>query len=840
MADAGAYAPAAIPWVPSIGLNFSFYLDGLSLLFGLVVTGIGTVIFLYTGFYFEDEAKQTRFSMWLTAFTGAMLGLVLSSNLILMFIMWELTSITSFMLIGFYGNKDETARYSARRALVITGGGGLALLGAVILIAGVVAQGTQPASATGTNTTEQTSTIILTVDETESAGSDDTSATAATPVVVPGTETARGDVFNFDMSQALAAGKIVDHPWYVAIVLLLMLAAFTKSAQFPFHFWLPGAMTAPTPASAFLHSATMVKAGIYLLARMHPIMYDHALWINGIAAIGMTTMFISALFALKQRDLKGLLAYSTTSWLGVLVTLIALPGFNGFKALTIGIIAHALYKSALFLSVGSIDHSFGTRNLDEVRGIWRYMPATGVVVILSALSMAGIPLLMGFVAKEVLLDASVNYITNYTFFSSAGVWLVVISAALTGTAGYILIWDVFFNGKNDDLHYHAMPRYSMAGPLFLAIGGTTLLPFLLQPLLVPLIQTVTPKEFELHLIPEGGFANPYFQLSLLAIGLGLVVFIVRRFITTQAWQFLPFTGAQGYAGFISSTEAAANFVVRSQDGRIRHYLAIILGAVAAVLLVFDFRSNIYAVSFAALTPGSIQVSAVLNVMLLMLAIGAVIASILIKRHLIAAMAVGVFGYAVGGIFVVENAPDVALVQFLVETLATVMIITMIGRISHTQRKHMADTLWDTSRGGLVRDIVISSVIGLTVFLFTLTAVANRPLRSTISDWYIENTEAEIGIPDIVAAIVTDFRGMDTLIEIAVFSMAALGVLTLLAVNRSDEGVEPSPAEEHDHNNMELLPDHVHSTPFMSVVAYLVFPIALMLAFIHLFYGGEGL
>ncbi|MEO1439466.1 MAG: hydrogen gas-evolving membrane-bound hydrogenase subunit E, partial [Chloroflexota bacterium] len=683
---------------------------------------------------------------------------------------------------------------------------------------------------------QQSFTIVLTVDEGESAGSGDAdeSEAAQAPVVVPGTDTAEGDVFNFDMSQALANGKINDHPWYVAIVLLLMLAAFTKSAQFPFHFWLPGAMTAPTPASAFLHSATMVKAGIYLLARMHPIMYDHPLWINGIAAVGITTMFISALFALKQRDLKGLLAYSTTSWLGVLVTLIALPSFNGFKALTIGIIAHALYKSALFLSVGSIDHSFGTRNLDEVRGIWKYMPATGVVVILSALSMAGIPLLMGFVAKEVLLDASVNYIATYTFFSNAGVWLVVISAALTGTAGYILIWDVFFNGKNDNLHYHAMPEYSMAGPLALAIGGTALLPFLLEPLIVPLVHTVTPKEFELHLIPEGGFANPYFQLSLLAIGLGLVIFAGRRVVTTQSWQFLPFTGAQGYAGFITGIERIAAITLRSQDGRIRHYLVIILGTVAVVLLLFDVGSNLFVVSLSALTPTAIQFSAILNIMLLVLAIGAVIASIVIKRHLIAALAVGVFGYAVGGIFIVEQAPDVALVQFLIETLATVMIITMIGRISHTQRKQMADHLWDTSRGGLYRDIVISSVIGLSVFLFTLTAVANRPLRSTISDWYIENTDAEVGIPDIVAAIVTDFRGMDTLIEITVFSMAALGVLSLLAVNRSDEGKEADPLD------VGLLREtHVNSTPFLHTVAYVVFPIALLLAFIHLFYGGEG-
>ncbi len=799
--ESGAYAPPPLPWIPELGLHFSFYLDGLSLLFALVVTGIGAVIFFYTGFYFDDAKKQTRFNMWLSAFAGAMLGVVLSGNFVITFIMWELTSITSFMLIGFYGNKDETARYSARRALVITGGGGLALVAGVILLAGAVGQTLQEDPA--------------------DVGADGTAAVT------------QGVPFTFEYTDMLAVETLTDHPWFAAIAVLMMLAAFTKSAQFPFHFWLPGAMTAPTPASAYLHSATMVKAGIYLLARLHPVMYDDPLWINGLVAVGGITMLISALFALKQRDLKGLLAYSTTSWLGVLVMLIGLPSFAGFKALAIGILAHALYKSALFLSVGSIDHSVETRLIDKLGGMWKYMPATGVVVILSALSMAGVPFFFGFLAKEVLLDATVAYMAAKTFLGGAAIWVVAISAALTGTAGYILIYDVFFAKQREEVHYHAMPRYAVVGPMLLAVGGTTLLPFALEPLLVPLVEVFTPNEVDLHLFPVGGMSNQLFQISLAIIAFGLVVFAIRRFIVTQAWQFLPFTGAQAYQRlFLNTIQRAGDFLVLSQNGRVRYYLFLILGIVAVVITSSNINQGLPAEAFAALTLEQFDTRALLNVMLIVLGIGATLFSVISKRHLLAALAVSVFGFSVAGIFLVEGAPDVALVQFLVETLSTVLIVIMIGRISHRQRKKMADTLWGSSRGGVIRDALIATGIGFSVFIFALTAIVNRPGRVSIAQWYLENTEPLIDIPDVVAAIVSDFRGMDTMIEIVVFGVASLGVLALLAVNRQQEGVD---AELPASGGQQF----ATSTPFTQTAALLVFPAALLVGLVHLLYGGEG-
>ncbi len=823
----GAVAPDPIPWVPELGLSLSFYLDGLSLLFGLVVTGIGAVIFLYTGYYFEKQDKQARFTMWLLAFAGSMLGLVLGGNLIFVFIMWELTSITSFMLIGFYGNKDEEARVSAQRALVITGAGGLALLAGVLMLGGMVGQQLLATDETPIAVQEEVESGTIDVFTTEGDGT----ATAFDPgdrMVVP---------FRFEYTDILNVETVTDHPWFLGMALLIMIGAYTKSAQFPFHFWLPGAMTAPTPASAFLHSATMVKAGIYLLARLYPIMYQHQFWVVSLVSVGLITMFISAVFALKQRDLKGLLAYSTTSWLGVLVALIGLPSFNGFKALAIGILAHALYKSALFLSVGSVDHSYHTRSLDRLGGVWTDMKGTAIVVIISALSMAGIPLLFGFVAKEVLLDASVNYM-NETFLGVAATWIVIISAALTGTAGYILIWDVFFAPRQDEhLHYHAMPWLATAGPMALAVGGTFALPFLLDPLIIPLVETVTPKSFELHLIPTGGFANPYFQLSLLAIVGGAIVFFMRQSFVGD-WSFLPFNGAQAYAGLIGSLERFADWLAGLQNGRIRYYLFYILGVVAVILVTSPMMQTLVSADWLALINTDFTLVDSLSIMLILLGLLGLIASVIIKRHLIAVLALSIFGYAIAGIYIVNSAPDVALVQFLVETLATVLLIVMISRISHTHRKTVADELWQISRGGIIRDVLISVGIGFSVFVFALTALVNRPARGTIATWHLENAFPEIGVTDVVSAILTDFRGADTFVEIIVFAVCGLGVLTLLSVSRKEQGIDELP-----DNPQERQQDIVISTPFTRTAVYLVFPLALLLAFVHVFYGagapGDG-
>ena len=409
-------------WMPSAGISLSFYLDGLALLFGLIITGVGALIFFYAGYYFDDPAEHSRFIIWLSAFAGAMLAIVLAGNILMMFIAWELTSITSFILIGFKGAKEAEAREGAFKALFVTGAGALALIIGLVMLSAAAGQILHP------------------------------------------TENMR---FVGEFASILKAKTLHEHDWYMLFAVLILLGGFTKSAQFPFHFWLPGAMSAPTPASAYLHSATMVKAGIYLFARLSPVMYQNELWTSSLLTVGLVTMLVGAYFAVKQNDLKGLLAYSTVSKLGAIVAMIGLPNQSGLKAAFVGIIAHACYKSALFLVAGTIDHATGTRSIDRLGGLRERMPVMFWVTVISALSMAGLPFLLGFVAKETLLDAMLHYTAPWTGL----VMLVVIaSAALTALAGYMLIVDVFLGRPRERLHFPSALALDTAWTRFAGFG----------------------------------------------------------------------------------------------------------------------------------------------------------------------------------------------------------------------------------------------------------------------------------------------------------------------------------------------------------------------------------
>ncbi|MEL6269948.1 MAG: hydrogen gas-evolving membrane-bound hydrogenase subunit E, partial [Chloroflexota bacterium] len=749
------------------GLEFSFYLDGLSLLFGLIITGIGAVIFLYAGAYFDDPDDRARFQRLLLLFTAAMLWLVLSGNIITLFIAWELTSITSFLLIGFKGAKYESARAGASRALVVTGGGGLALLAGLMLLG----------SAGGT----------------------------------------------YELSELLTQ-DLTGHSLYVPAAILIMLGAFTKSAQFPFHFWLPGAMDAPTPASSFLHSATMVKAGVYLLARLHPTLGDAALWTGALLTVGLFTMFLSSLLAVRQADLKGVLAFTTTAQLGVLVALLGVPGGYGIKAAMVGILGHALYKSALFLGVGSIDHATGTRQVSQLGGLWKHMPITGVVVIISALSMAGMPPLMGFVAKETLLEATV--------FNPLVLGIVFVSAALAGTAGYILIWDVFFGETRGDWHFHALPRVMETGPIAMVVG-TVGIGFFLGPLLLPILTPIVPVDFKLVLFP--GFNN-IFWLSMGALVVGFALFFVR-----DLWRRVPdfpLSATTAYNHVIAGSEWIADQALKTQNGKLRHYLMVVIGVVMAILLYGGLIQDLLnSPSFAI---GTFTIPDILDVMLLALAVGAAWASVSVRKHLHAALALAIFGYSVGGVFLVEPAPDVALVQFLVETLATVVLIIMISRVTIEQREQAMSVLkrtLDNRQDAIakVRDVTLAVVTGAVMTAFAMVALINRENRESIAAWHLENAEPEVGVTDVVSAILTDFRGTDTLVEIGVFSIAALGLLALLTINRNeddDENAPPAIVRYMYQNSMV-------ATPLIRAIAAFVLPLTLVVAAVHILYGANA-
>lgn len=752
-------------WVPQYNLSLTFYLDSLSLMFGLIVTGIGAIIFLYAGYYFEEAAERVRFFRMLLIFTGAMLGVVLAGNVITLFIAWELTSVSSFMLIGFKGDKYASARQGALRALVITGAGGLALLGGLLMLG----------AAGGT----------------------------------------------YSLAELLAL-DLSDHPWYAAFTLLIMIGAFTKSAQFPFHFWLPGAMDAPTPASAFLHSATMVKAGVYLLLRLHPTLGGAQFWSDGLLAVGLVTLFISAVLAVRQPDLKGVLAYTTTAMLGALVALIGVPGGYGIKAALIGIVAHALYKSALFLSVGSIDHATGTRLVSRLGGLWQHLPVTGVVVIVSSLSMAGVIPLLGFVAKETMLEAF--------FFDNLLLAVVFVSAAFTAGTAYILIWDVFFGkAKDDSVHPHALARPLEWGPALLAVC-TIVFGLLVTPLLEPLITPLVPVEFKLVLFP--GF-NEVFWLSMAAIAAGLVVFFLRG-----PWRAIPslrLNATAVYDAVIAGVEWIADQLLKTQNGKLRHYLLVVISVVVGILVYGGIARDLFTIE--TLELGEFTVPDILDVMLLIMAMFAAWMSIRVRRHLHAALALGIFGYAIGGVFLVEPAPDVALVQFLVETLATVVLVIMISRVNSRQRlaaiqvlKRRMDNRVDAF--ARVRDLTIAGITGVVMGLFALVALVNRDNRDSIATWHLDNAYTEVGVTDVVSAILTDFRGTDTLIEIAVFSTAALGLLALLTINRQ-QGGEPSTVAVNPNRSSRI------ATPMMQMVASIVMPVTLVISAVHILYGANA-
>ncbi|HSK92355.1 MAG TPA: hydrogen gas-evolving membrane-bound hydrogenase subunit E [Euzebyales bacterium] len=776
---AGGPIVQSLPWVPDLGLSLEWYVDGLALLFALLITGIGAAVFAYAGFYMDGHDRSVRFAVLLSGFAGSMLGVVLAGNLLALFVCWELTSVFSFLLIGFERD-DPRARSAAVQALVVTGGGGLALLVGLVLIS--VAAGT---------------------------------STFADLVAIP----------------------LQDHPWYAGITVLVLVGCFTKSAQMPAHFWLPAGMTAPTPASAYLHSATMVKAGVYLLARFWPTLGDTPLWTVALVGVGTATMLCGAAIALRQRDLKALLAYATVSWLGALVLLLGLPDGSGYQAAMVGIVAHALYKSPLFMVAGVIDHATGTRMIDRLGGLARPLPAAAAVSVVSGLSMAGVIPLLGFVAKEGLLEAVAGH--GGLLVTAA----VSLAALLTVVAALIFVWDVFFapappapaggsvaptegsRVRAAAPQVHVPPALMLLGPGLIA-ALSLVVGLLTDPLVGPLVELASPLAVSVHLFH--GF-TAIFALSLGLIAAGVAVFSQRG--RWRRWPVPHVVSGQGlYDACRRMLNRTGDVMLRLQDGKLSHYLAVLLGVVGVLIALPGYRY----VAGARITWEFSGSTDVMMTTLLVLAVGATLASIMFRGHLLAALALGVAGYAVGGVFLLEPAPDVAMVQIVVETLGAVLIIVMLSRISERKRRRAANALWGRGRGGLRRDVLISTLVGLGVGAFTLTAVVNRPARNTVvADWYLDNAQA-VGVRDVVGSIITDFRATDTLVEITVFAMAALGVLTVLHLRLA--GRPPTAAEPPGRT---VAARSLIETPLTRYAATLLFPVAVVIALAHLLYAGDA-
>ncbi|HEY9186184.1 MAG TPA: putative monovalent cation/H+ antiporter subunit A [Salegentibacter sp.] len=699
-------------WIPSFGVNLGFSLDGLSLLFSLMITGIGFLVYVYTSSYLKNHQYLDRFYAYLSVFMGAMLGLVLSDNIISMFVFWELTSISSFFLIGF-NNTSEASRKSALTALGITGFGGFSLLSGALLLG----------SMTGTYSITEMMT----------------------------------------MKEALAGNE-----FYMLAVIFIFGAAFTKSAQFPFHFWLPGAMKAPTPVSTYLHSATMVKAGVYLLMRFTPVLGDTNFWNSTLIIVGAITMLYSAIHTLFRTDLKGVLAYSTISALGILVFLIGLGSQAAFLAAAVFIIVHALYKATLFLVTGVIDIQTGTRNVTVLAGLRKVMMPLAVAGFLAAISSAGIPPSIGFLGKELTYEAS----THSTGLVILIVAAIVLTKILLLYAGFVAGIKPFTGKLPEKFSEVKMPGPLMwLPPLLLAILGILfgIFPALIESALVKPVVTALGKDASnIHLALWHGF-NTVLVLSIITIVVGILLYFILK----------PSEKLENRIGKLEpvSPESILNnltylFGVFSkfwtdvfQNGYLRNYVTtIVLFLVILVGYIFIGNSRLVIdhTQLSQITAYELAVTIIL--------IAGVFYTVFTRSRIGAVAAMGVVGLAICLLFVFYSAPDLAMTQFSIDTLTVILFVLVLYRLP----KYLVLSDYKMR----IRDGILSLTFGGLISLLALQVLA-EPVNSDIGDYYAENAYIMAHGKNVVNVILVDFRGTDTLIEISVLAIAAIGVYGLL-------------------------------------------------------------
>lgn len=708
-------------WIPTLNIELSFYLDGLSLFFVLLITGFGAFIFLYASSYLKGDRYFDRFYIYLFLFMSSMLGLVLSGNLISMFVFWELTSLTSYMLIGFY-NENETSRKNALQAMLVTVLGGLAMMAGIILI-GMI------------------------------AGS-------------------------YSFNELLNSSDLLkEHPWYLAALILILIGAFTKSAQFPFHFWLPNAMAAPAPVSAYLHSTTMVKAGVYLLARISPILGNTPEWQAILTTIGGITMVTGALLAIQYTDLKKILAYTTISALGIMVFLIGIGTTLAINAAMVFLLAHALYKGTLFLVTGNIDHETGTRDVAELSGLSKKLPFTAYAAILAAMSMAGVLPFFGFIAKEILYEAALHFSAGNIIIMIAVFLTGVIFVALALEIGYAIFFGMY---KDTPKKPHEAPRLMLAGPvLFATLGliGGLFAEFLVQPLLGSSSAAVLNVESILKLSLWHGFTL-VLGLSVLTLLFGYFLYRVRFKIRNWAshihhlYRFGPGAGYQKLIpGLLSLATAQTRFF---QNGSLRNYISTIVGffsfLIILTLVTRDFNFNVFE---RLMQISDLRIYEVVMVALIVISFFVIISS---KRRLTSLLAMGVMGYAIAIIFLFYGAPDVSMTQFLIETLTVVLFVLILHRLPSFVQKTKFEGF------GYV---AVSVVFGL-VMTYILLMVTEYPLESELRSIFAQQAYPFGKGRNVVNVILVDFRQLDTMGEIVVLGIAAIGIFAMFKV-KYDEG-----------------------------------------------------
>ena len=705
-------------WLPEAGLNLSLRVDGLALLFVLLVLAIGLLVILYARYYLAPEDSLARFYATLMVFMAAMLGIVMSDNLLLLAVFWELTGITSFLLIGYWSGRAES-RQGARMALAITGGGGLAMLAGFLLLG-------------------------------EIAGTYEISGLA------------------------LKRDQIHEHALYLPMMLLVLAGAFAKSAQFPFHAWLPEAMAAPTPVSAYLHSATMVKAGVFLIARMYPILGGTVAFEYTVCSVGLATMVFAAYVAVFKHDIKGLLAYSTISHLGLITFLLGLDSPLSALAAVFHIVNHAIFKASLFMAAGIIDHETGTRDMRRLAGLWRHMPHTATLAMVAAAAMAGVPLLNGFLSKEMFFAETLE-LDRLGLLGELAPFVVVAGGAFGVAYSLRFIHDVFFHGEAAGLPRtpHEPPRW-MKIPVEILVALCVLVGVAPGWTVARLVDSAGSSVFGAPLPPHDiaifhGFNLPL-AMSALAMLLGVVLYwmLLRRF---NLHLHVP----SGWTGRLLFTHAVDGLVTGSRrimglldNGSLQRYLALLV-ACALALGAAPFLAG---APGAVLTgPGpTLDAEPVAVALWLVLAAATAGAVLLHRQRLVAVVLVAVVGLVVSVGFIHFSAPDLALTQISVEVVATVLLLMALTLLPASSPAESAP-----ARRG--RDAALAAGAGLGVGLLAW-AVMTRPL-DTLSWYFVEKSVPEGGGSNLVNVILVDFRGFDTLGEITVLAAAAVGVAALL-------------------------------------------------------------
>jgi multicomponent K+:H+ antiporter subunit A len=720
----GQVVEAGWAWLPMPGADFGFRADGLALVFALLVSTIGALVILYARYYLGDDEPVARFHAFFMLFMGSMLGVVLAGNLLLLAVFWELTSLSSFLLIG-YWQKRADARQGARMALAVTGTGGLCLLAGVLLLGRM-------------------------------AGS-------------------------YDLDVVLASGDAIRaHPLYLPMLLLVLTGAFTKSAQFPFHFWLPSAMAAPTPVSAYLHSATMVKAGVFLVARLHPALAGTDAWFFVVTLTGLATLLVGAYVAVFQHDLKGLLAYSTISHLGLIMLLFGLDSPLAPVAGVFHILNHATFKASLFMAAGIIDHESGSRDMRRLHGLRKLMPVTAVLAIVASAAMAGVPLLNGFLSKEMFLAETLQ-------LGGRGALEVLVPLVATLAAAFSVaysvrfIHDVFWNGEPRDLPRAPHdPPFWMLVPVGVLAAACLLVGVLPERTIGAVLGTAAAAVVggplpSFKLAVWHGLNLPLL-MSALALGLGAAFyFSLRRLTDLHELVHLPRGGKDVFDALLGGLLRAARAATRVvANGSLQRSL---LCVVAAAVLAAGWP-----LLAGGLSAGTVPATPATGIALLLWGLGVLgIAGVVLMRRqrFVALVFVGLTGLVVSVAFALLSAPDLALTQLLVEVASVVLLMLALYWLPQSSPP-------EPGRLRLWRDGALAAAAGLGVAAVTY-AVLTRPADGRLAEWLLANAKPGAAGANAVNVIIVDFRAFDTLGEITVFGVAGLIVAALLAGFRPEPG-----------------------------------------------------